>query len=95
MLTKWRNKRETKRIQAQCPHDWHAIRSFRGTVGDCVYTMEFVDLHDLYCPICNARRYSVSNAEMQRIEAVRQINRMYERGQNGEFRKGDVITCRN
>lgn len=92
MLTNWRMKRERKRLQAQCPHDWHVLRTFQVDVSDRYATrFDWRDFHDVYCPICESTRFGVSDEEMIRIEQKRRIRRLYERGEM-EFRKGDVIT---
>ena len=95
MFERWRVKRELKRLQAQCPHDWHVLRTFKVAVSH-KYASEYDwrDYHDMYCPICEKTEYKVTDAARVRYEQKRRIRRLYESGQR-EFRKGDDIGCKN
>lgn len=81
MFDKWRNKREVKRIQAQCPHDWHVLRTFKVDVSDRFASRyDWQDHHDIYCPICESTAYRVSDAVKIRFEQKRRVRRLYEKG---------------
>lgn len=88
MFNQWRLKRARKRKQALCDHDWHVLRTYRTVTGSCIYTMEFYDAYDVYCPKCGASVYEVSDVGMARIEGVRKAKRSYTE----KLRKGDDNT---
>lgn len=51
MFSKWRRKREEKRIQKECPHEWHVVRgNYAGYTGFIETRLK--TLQDVYCPIC-------------------------------------------
>lgn len=51
MFTKWRRKRERKRVQNDCPHDWHVVRgSYIKDVS--LFSTDIEKVRDVYCPIC-------------------------------------------
>lgn len=94
-LEKGRLKRERDRIRAMCKHDWHVTRTYKTHQGSCVFTMEIINEHDVYCPKCEAQRYGISEGELARIEGKRKADRLYKLSNTREFRKGDVVICRD
>ncbi|WP_060210222.1 hypothetical protein [Sporosarcina koreensis] len=95
MFNRWRERRIIKRMQAQCTHDWHELRTYKVDSGKYLTRFDWINYYDVFCPICEKTEYEVSEAEMTRIEQKRRIRRLHALKQTEEFRKGDVVTCRD
>lgn len=76
MFSEWRRKREVKRLQAACPHEWHITRVFRAFTG--FLSTDFEDMCDVYCPICDKVVTNVARWRANRVLKQQEIRRKYE-----------------
>jgi len=79
MFARWLAKREQKRIKAQCPHEWHKVRDYRGEHYNG-YDIDFYDAATLYCPMCRTIRDGVNSAEAEKVLRIQEIRKEYEEG---------------
>lgn len=75
MIAKWLRKRETKRIQAHCPHEWHSIGRYYTTSMFSNST----DRERLYCPVCDAEKDIVRDKAVAILNRQK-IRKQYEEG---------------
>lgn len=73
MFLKWRRKRETRRIQDSCPHEWHIVSEYRAYNYD--YDM-FESVCDLYCSVCDKEDNKAEEREAEKIIRKQEIKNM-------------------
>jgi len=78
MFSRWRRRREIKRLQAICPHEWHITRRHRGLVG--FLPSNYTEMYDVYCPICNYSVVNVAKWRADRVLREQEIRRKYFEG---------------
>lgn len=76
MFEKWRRKREKKRVQNECPNDWHVVR------GEYLRDTGFLSLgsdrvRDVYCPICEKSVNGVPSRRVDRELKKQDIRQRY------------------
>lgn len=72
MLTEWMRKREKKKIQRLCPHEYHNLTVERRENFFKIYSVQ-----NMYCPNCDSE-ITISHEESNRILARQKIRNRYE-----------------
>jgi len=71
MFAKWLRKRATKRIQAECPHEWIVVNEYSRGERSKV---------DIYCGPCDSIRMGVCKFEARTLIKVQEVRKQYEEG---------------
>ncbi|GEM_PF-4436487 len=74
MFSEWRQKRELRRIQSQCPHEWHVVSEYK--IANEYYS--FDNYCDLYCPSCNKTMNKLSRLKANKIIEMQRVRKEYD-----------------
>lgn len=78
MFKTWKKKRALKRMQEDCFHEYSIVSTYQVDSGKYSYKYDWVDRHDMYCPICEHMLYRMSNLKANRQIKMQELRESHK-----------------
>lgn len=79
MFKKWTKRRELKKVQEECFHEYHIVSTYEIDIREWYYSPDrLVTHHDMYCPICDKTVYSMSDISAKRALERQKVRNEYK-----------------